>query len=85
MSDTVYDGYRHAGDGATGVADWYLDLIADYGWFPVLTVELIVLVGLVAGAWTAIDRIDERMRRKDGLQQLESYANHPANRIRKEP
>lgn len=84
MSDTVYDGYRNAGDGATAVTDWYLDLIATYGWLPVLAVELILLVGAVRGAWALIDRADERAERRDGIKQLEHYINHPANRSRKE-
>ena len=36
------------------------------------------------GAWKALDKIRDTIRRRRSIHRLECFANHPANRSRKE-
>ncbi|UPZ27712.1 hypothetical protein MUK60_07670 [Streptomyces sp. LRE541] len=56
-------------------------LIDDYG--PVTVASFIPAAAFLIGT-RVNDRRQQRRREQDGIRQLESYANHPANRTWKE-
>lgn len=84
MNNTLYDGYRNAGQHLNGVTDWYLNLHATYGTGTVLATQAAALIALFWTACALLDHIEDRRHRRNVIRQLEAFANHPANRTRKE-
>lgn len=81
MTPDLYAAWLNAGDRLQPAGDFAIDFVLTVG--PGLSLALVLWLGLWAWDKTA-PRIAARRARRRGLRQLESYANHPASRSRKE-
>lgn len=68
----------------TWIADWYLNQIATHGAWTVLGVHAAGFLAGYGAAGALVDWQAARRKRRRDIRRLESFANHPAHRTRKE-
>lgn len=78
MTPEQVDGYRTAGDRLGAVADWYINVIATYGVWTVLAVQVAAVLAVYCVAWVLIDRGEQRRRtRRDRTRAWRQLCDDP--------
>ncbi|MFD9463516.1 hypothetical protein [Streptomyces sp. NPDC060027] len=86
-ADTV-DGYRTAGNHLPPIADWFINLVAQYGIWTVIGVGTAAIVAVMCAIGAGCQLIRwHRQRRADerAIRQLELFANDPDNHRKETP